>query len=297
MIIIFVVSAFLTFACLYLLYRDLYVSVMGMFLYTLMPYRIYIIFDKKDMGLTVAYTLLPILFFCYQKLLRKNVWAGVVFFTLIVLMLEVIGYFDTTFLILLCCALILCGTISKHWSLVTFSVFSVVLSVPLKLDYWRFLLLGHNNEFAVSLSTIAVNGYEIGDYFMSWLYREGRPGLGFGFLISIMLSSYLYLCTERRNDGIQCNGMFVSAIILMIFSFRWGMWDIVARVHPIIFRFISLMDSPGVLFGIGTAILSFPLAVSWVNYMSDDTYRSYSRKAAFCTVVISVAAAVNMIRV
>lgn len=277
----FVLSFIVSVAAFYFAFKDRVVAAFGAALYTFMPYRIYVCFCLKDKGQAAFWMLLPLVMMCLIKMYEDSkIRTRLLWMIPAVVSLAVLSRADATLTVVGCFVLILVGLMMKRFLYVPTALCSVLGSVAVNINYWRFILLGHQNNYSVEPVLIAGKGYYFGKYFMGWKNFDGLPGLGFGLLFSIALI-LIYLLDIKKNpesadikvEASQAEAskaetsrdvrktvgiLTLAAVILAAMAFHWGIWDIAQRVHPILLRFISSLSSPNVLFGFACTVLCIP---------------------------------------
>jgi len=113
----------------------------------------------------------------------------------------------------------------------------------------RYLLKGGMEVWRLPLSSISGSGYRLGQFFSSWTYRPGCPGLGMGLMIA--LANLVLICfVEGKQYVIKKYGYFVILLIwCSLMSMQVFPWDVVQRVCAVALRLIPLMETPGICFG------------------------------------------------
>lgn len=257
---------------LYFVYKDKLLSLFGALLYGLMPYRVYVCFDLKDLGQAVFWMVLPIIFLCLAKMYPDEKKKSSLLWSIPALILLCgIAKADCMLLFIFCGILFFLGLLLKRFLYLPLSVVAVLGSVAVNSAFWKFILLGHMNQYAVESELIASKGYSVGHFLMSWLYYEGRPGLGFGLLLALALILWYFLsdyekpdkCPYEKKERNRYLILVIFSAILGFLSMHLGIWDIAERVHPIFIRLISFINSPSVMFGFGCALLCIPAAKSY----------------------------------
>lgn len=262
---------------LYFSYKKKLVAIIGAFLYTFMPYRVYVCFDKKDMNQALFWMVVPLILVCLVRIYsEKNKKRSLLWMIPASIIVALLSLTDATLVVILACVIALAGLLLKRWLYIPIGIAGLAGGFFVNIDFWKFLILGHDNAYAVESISIAGRGYYFADYFMNWMYYEEKPGIGFGLLFSLGLILWIYLINlipekEKYNPECMNNKEMIMTVILSlavgIMAFHWGIWDLAERVHPIVLRFISTMKSPGLLMGFACGILCIPasdaIAILW----------------------------------
>lgn len=290
---LFSVSLVLSFLCFWDKHRNKHIALIGAILYSFMPYHLYHGFELKSISISVVFAFIPIVIFAINRYkVAENKREKVLWVVLAFGVSSLIGWINPTFLIVSCLFIIFAATINRGYFLVPFSLSVIAANGILKNNYWRFLLFGTENDCQVDLRTIAGNGYDLGDFFMIWIHRDGRPGLGIGLLISIFVVVYVLLSNNGKNKNANSRNLCApfGAIAL---SYKWGLWDMVARVHPIALRFVSLLGTPGILMGIGGILLCVSVLEYWEILLEEET--KFAKVLMSLTVLLNVVSGVLLI--
>lgn len=257
-------------SALYFSYKDKIIALYGAALYVLMPYRIYVCFDIKDIGQSIFWAVLPLIFACLVKAYDKSIGKKSFIWLLpAAALLAILSRADAVLVVIGSIILIFAGVLLRKFFYVAVSMTGLIGSFVINTDYWKFVLRGHINREFVDSVLIAGKGYYFGKYFMSWEYFENLPGLGFGLLLSLLLiCGYLirsFDVSENDDKNTERDKMIAKvsliAVLLAAVAFHWGFWDIIERAHPIMERFISSIASPNVFFGYGCAVLCIPASL------------------------------------
>lgn len=282
----FLFSIVISFVCWFFLYRDIFLAGIGTVIHSFSPYFIYVCFDIADSELALAYMAVPVVVVAITKCGEctegkdRIGWMALLFSAM-----TYIGIFHSTFWLVLSASTVIICLLSRQYILIPINLVTVLLNVLIRIDYWRFLFKGHINAYSVNLTTIADKGYEVGDFIMLWMYREGRPGIGFGVLISALVGIFLLVENKQEVCDKKYRSIQIVSVLLIIASYRWGIWDMVARVHPIILRFVSLVKTPGMLLGVGVSLLCIPMLDNWKRLLAGE--KKYSKYLGIGTAILS----------
>ncbi len=229
------------------LYQDKNIACMGTVLYITCPYRIYVCYDKGDLGMAAAWSLIPLFLWaifkiCEEKIHWKNISVAAVAFA-------AIGYANGV-LCLFTAGLALLLVLYKHKiSILLPLLVGGVFYLPCFAYLARYLVADGMSLWNIPVGTISAKGYRVGQFFTSWAYLEDCPGLGLGLLGALFVLLWLWI-VEDNIQVTKKHGFFVLTIFLFGYmSMLHFPWDIVQRVGAPFLRLISLMETPGICFG------------------------------------------------
>lgn len=175
----------------------------GVLLFILSPYRIYILYDKVDLGVVAAWVVIPLFFWGFFKFVKSERSVSVILLTAIAFAL--IGYAD--FVLWLMVALV--SILATVW----YRKFSVLISMFIGCILFLPGLLGKD---LILVEPMSSKGYMIGQFFTTWVYRQDYPGFGLGILLSI----FILVCLSTTIGNLKVKkkyGFFL--VITIIFSF------------------------------------------------------------------------------
>lgn len=230
-----------------LLFENENIAFMGALLYITCPYRIYICYDKADLGMAAAWSLIPlflwgILKICHDKLMLKSVIVAAATFA-------AIGYASGILFIITAGFALLLVVYKRKISIILPMFLGGILYLPGFIYLTRYIIGGGMSIWNIPVGSISANGYRLGYFFTSWVYRGDCPGLGLGLIGALSVLVWLWI-VEGNIKVTKKYGFFV----LTFFLFAWMSmllfpWDIVQRVGASMLRLISLMETPGICFG------------------------------------------------
>ncbi len=219
----------------------------GVLLFMTCPYRIYICYDKADLGMVAAWSFIPITFwgmlcFCkgkadWKRMLFAAVAIAAVAYSNGILWLAVVG-------------ILVVGLVwFRKWKGLFPVLAGVVLSVPGMTKWLQYLFTDALEHMNLPLRFAAPEGYVLGQFFSSWVYREDCPGFGLGLLLGLALFGWLCF-TEWGLMSHKRYGFGWFVLLLTAFmSMQRFPWDILQRLGTPFLRFISLIEVPGMFFG------------------------------------------------
>ena len=229
----------------------------GVLLYMTCPYRIYVCYELADVERAAAWLLLPLYVLALMGIVRKRSLANIAFAGTVV---AAIGYEDTMlFVFVLGLTLIAAVVLRKPWFLLS-AAFGLMLGLPIIYGLIGFLFQGIFNELGISAKSIMGSGYRFGEYFQSFAYREGHPGMGLGMLICLLTGVWLAFVKGVKEEHKICRFFGVTAVVLTVLSFYLFPWDVIQRLGEWALIFVTLIDTPAFFWGLALACLCVPAA-------------------------------------
>lgn len=182
----------------------------GVLLFMLSPYRVYILFDKADLGAVAAWAVIPLLLWGIIRLAKGDKRLATILVTAI--SFASIGYADYRIWVFM----LLVTIVSILWYRKFLMIFSIIFGSVLFLPELIFLIrsINQNKDFLL-MEGMTSKGYLIGQFFTTWVYRTDYPGFGIGVLLSIVC--LICLSFERKNLKIYKKyGYFVTVTMIFI---------------------------------------------------------------------------------
>lgn len=230
-----------------MLFQERIAVVFGTIFYMTCPYRIYLLYDAANFGRIVVWMLIPALILGVAGVYRYGYRTKYLFIGGIAL--AGIGYADC---ILFFVAL---GTIllSAMWyrKVNSFMIVGLgsVLFLPGLMYLARYLFTDNMDAFGIPLGDIAVGGYQLGQFFSSFAFRAGLPGMGLALFGGLILFCWLQF-TEHSFAGKNIGFYVISSLFFSLLSLTAFPWGILQRLGTPFLKLIPLMETPAVLFGI-----------------------------------------------
>lgn len=225
----------------------------GVLFYMTSPYRLYLCYDRGDMGRLVAWMLLPFLIKAlYEVANEKKGWKA---YIVVGLAFAGIGYADN---VLACIAIgitVLGAVCYRKWRMLLPILAGTVLWFPGALRFVKYVLLGATDVANMPLYTIAENGYMPGRFFAIYAYPENMPGLGVGLLWGMLIFVWL-LTTGKMQQKEKYSLLGVAALLFTWMSTEFFLWDFLQRIAAPLLRLISLIQNPNVFWGIACIAFS-----------------------------------------
>lgn len=219
----------------------------GVLLYMTFPYRIYVCYDLADMGQAAAWMLLPLYIWGLlgiaeqKKRIKSMVIAAAA--------LAGIGYAGSVFFLVAAGCTVLAAIFEKKISLLIPVAAGAVLGMPGLLPLIKYLFINGREELGMPLQSIMEKGYSASNFFSSFAYREGRPGMGLALFIGILTLIWLYFV--KGSMKLPKRAVFAAAlsVLFLICSMKGFPWDILQRLGTWALRLIPLFGSPALFFG------------------------------------------------
>lgn len=254
---------------------------MGVMLYMTNPYRIYVCYDAANLSQATAWMLLPLYVWAVYGAFSsgESLWD----FVIAALALAGMGYADLLFFLSAAGITILAEIIQRKITPCTAVVAGSLLFFPGLLRLGRYLFTEEFAEWEIPLQKIMEKGYHVGQFFTSYVFRDGKPGMGLGMMICLLLA--LWLKVIYRDAGADKSkrcfvyiGLFFTVISLTCFP-----WDILQRLGGWAVKLISLIGTPAVFWGMAIAAFCIPAAESLERFLQYE-----NRFAANILIVVVV---------
>lgn len=237
-------------------------AVIGVLLYLICPYRIYVCYDLADTSQAVAWMLLPVYGWAMcgiaqgdkrvKGMLKEIVIGGVA--------LAGIGYVNEIFFLTVFGVTLLAGPVWRRLRVWLPAFAGAVLCAPRLYQLAKYLFLGQGPYEEVSLNVIMEKGYRVGELFSAFVYKEGHPGMGLGILICLVAGLWLRFVKGVGKEDAVSKALMVIAGLLMVLSLRYFPWDVVQRLGGWSLRLVGLIGTPAFFGGIAFACLCVPAA-------------------------------------
>lgn len=238
--------------------QDTATVVCGVLFYMSCPFRIYLCFDKADVGQALVWALTPLL---TGGLARAGRGRSRLYGAAAAIAYAAIWYADARWGILLGAgaALYLLLWKRRPGSLLYLAA-GGALSAPAVIYLARYLLKGGMEVWDLPLGSIAENGYAPGLFLTSWAYRPDHPGLGLALTGALVLLLWARWTGHNGSMERSVKGLLVSAGVLTLASLRYFPWDYVQRLGTPFLRLVGLLETPGVFWGLADMLLAVPAA-------------------------------------
>lgn len=231
------------------LFRNEWTAFWGTFFYMTWPYRLYITYDQVNWARCIAFMFMPvfvwIIFRLYTEtgkrkwktvLIGAMVWAG-------------IAYADWVVALILAAATMVSVVWYRKWIALLSLCIGVALYFPGIKYLLRYLIKGGMEQWNLPLGSIMPNGYSVGRFLVSFMYKDGQPGIGLGLLGAIMVLLGLWFTKSDFKWQKQYNFPIFATVVLLVASLQFFPWDLAQRMAAPFMRMIGLWESPAVFFG------------------------------------------------
>lgn len=219
----------------------------GVLLYMTCPYRVYLCYDKADLGMVAAWSVVPLFVWAVIKIAKKEAewWCT----ELAALFLALVGYADNNMFLFTLVMFVILFLFYRKWKMWIPVIVGSILYLPGAINLFRYLLNGGKEAWELPLQSIAGNGYSVGQMLSSWTYLGDHPGLGLGLLGALLVLGWLAF-SEGDLRVFKQYGMFATvAVAFAVLSMPLFVWDVAQRVGAPLQRWIALMETPGICFG------------------------------------------------
>ena len=144
-------------------------------------------------------------------------------------------------------------------------------------------------ELGMSLGSIMPKGYTPGQYFSSYAWRDGHPGMGLGMMVCLMTAAWLGFVEGEKENRKVCRAFGGLALFLGLLSLRYFPWDYVQRLGIWALKLVSLAGTPAVFWGMAFFALCVPAAGG-----VDRIRRKENSPAAFAVPALVAAACLGL---
>lgn len=226
----------------------------GLLLYMTSPYRIYICYDIADMTQAIIWMLLPLYAWAVAGILTGN--KSIKEWLVAAVALAGIGYADAVFFVIFAGITFVAGLLKrKIWIFIPLFG-GALLYGPGVYRMAKCLFTSQYDVLGIQTSLIMENGYRFGEFFTAYTWKPGHPGMGMGLLICLLTG--IWLRFVKGDVQIQAGNkvLWASALIASVMALCYFPWDFVQRLGSWALRFVSLMETPALFWGIACSILS-----------------------------------------
>lgn len=245
------------------LFSDKYITFFGVLFYLTCPYRLSMCSGQASFSGALVWALLPLYVWAVSELFGKQK-KSLAALTGAALILAVIGFADIImFLILL--TLTLLTALWLRRAVILIPCFGAMLCCPGRLFSLTTYLLSPIETETLPLHSIMSAGYLPGQFFSGYAYQEGQPGAGMGILLGLAVLLWLLLVEGSLKLPGICKTFLGLGAFLSVLSLRIFPWDLFQRLGLWALRLISLLNSPGIFFGLACFCLCIPAGYGMGN--------------------------------
>ncbi len=233
-------------------------ALLGFLLYMTSPYRIYVSYDSAEIFRVIVYMLLPLYGWAFWGIFKgRRRSIGILTGALA---LAGIGYAEPAFFPVVLGLSLVAGLVAKKLPVLAMSGLGSFCFLPGLLRLFRYLFSESPNEVLPQPELIMDKGYRFGEFFTSYAWRDGHPGMGLGMLVCLMSGLWLLL-TDRGEEGARSARdtgirlVTLTAIFLCVLSLRYFPWDILQRLGKWSLRLVTLFETPSLFWGLAYSLL------------------------------------------
>ncbi|MCM1091257.1 MAG: hypothetical protein NC092_06920 [Butyrivibrio sp.] len=240
----------------------------GVLLYMSCPYRIYVCYDLADMAQAVVWAVIPLYIWAVLGIVRnrKMNQKNMLNLGVATLSLAGIGYTNLMQMLVVAGFTLLVALCAREWFLLVSLTAGSALTLPHLLGLYRYLFRGAYEELGLPVNSIMGSGYVLGEFFSSFVYREGHPGVGLGMMLCLLTGLWLMFVKGEKLTGDKplsfsrkaCVWFVALAAVLLLMSLQAFPWEYVQRLGQWALKLVSLLETPGIFFGMAQIALCVP---------------------------------------
>lgn len=228
----------------------------GLLLYMTNPYRIAVCYDMANMNQAVIWMLMPLYAWALVGILRDS--KGIKDIVIAAVALAGIGYADVKLFLFFMGIAVLPAIIKRKAKVVGALASGMLLFLPGLYRLLQYLFMGRFQELGLSQQVIMENGYRFGEFFTGYTWKAEHPGMGMGIFLCLMIGLWLKLVNNQSLAHKESNVFLIMAVVFAAMSLCSFPWDFVQRLGGWALKFVSLLESPGLFFGMAVACLCVP---------------------------------------
>lgn len=236
------------------LYREPAAVLLGVTLYMTCPYRLALCYEQENPALSTAWALVPWYFYGLSGVKKTGKSRGLSM-ALAAAALAAVGYESSVMLVVLLLITLFFLLLSKEYLYALIPALGgVLLWLPRGRHFLGYLFTSGTVP-EIPISSITEKGYALSDFMTSWVFSEGRPGLGMGLLLG--LAALLWTVVAGGNRCSRENKVCLTLAVLCLWgATRFFPWDMVQRLGEWALKFVSLLETPALFFGFACLFLS-----------------------------------------
>lgn len=254
---------------------------MGIVLYLTNPYRIYVCYDLANLSQATAWMLLPLYAWAVCMLTAPGRKVG----KLLVAgaSLACLGYADTVSFLTAAGITLLAAIISRRGLFCLSVMAGGILFLPGLYRLCRYLFTDDFLDWNMPLQMIMGKGYRFGQFFSSYAFRDGKPGMGLGMMVCLLAAVWVRFVYREGEKDKGKNGFLQIALFLSVLSLSCFPWDILQRLGAWSVKLVSLINTPSVFWGMAIAAFCIPAAAGM-----ERLAKGRDRTAAIVTLAAAV---------
>lgn len=232
----------------------------GIVLYMTCPYRIFLCYDVSNLFEAIVWMLLPLYVMMLAHLLSQQ-RAKIITVLLSSFLLAGIGYSHLILYLTIAALTCLAGILLRKFRLLLPVLFSTVITLPCLYRLAAYLFGNFAAGWNLPLQSIMKNGYLPGQFFSSYAFRDGHPGMGLGLLTCLFAGIWLSFVAGQKISSRLYRPALVLFLLLTLLSLSSFPWDLVQRLGLWALKLVSLIGSPAIFWGLGLAVFALPAAL------------------------------------
>lgn len=243
------------------LFEDKLVAMFGVLLFMTCPYRVWLCYNVADLGKAAAWMLVPLFLWAMQGICSGDgngmKWKEILIASIA---LAGIGYADSIMLL----AAAGCAALEIVWYRKTAGVLPILMGgclyLPGAVYLMRYLIRGGMEAWNLPIRSIVEEGYLFRHFFTSFVFLDGKPGLGLGVFGALLALMWLLFAGDGGKIMKKYGFYVVLSLLFLILSLSYFPWELVQRIGAVFLRLVSLFDIPGIFFGYASFFLCVPAA-------------------------------------
>lgn len=218
----------------------------GVLFYCTSPYRLYICYGLEDVYQAAVWMLLPLYIWAAAGIVNNhNIGKNLAIASLV---LGAAGYGDVPQMLIIMGITVMAAIWFRKPMLLAVLAAGGLTALPVLLRLGKYLFVEGLDGLEGLPATIMGLGYEPGEFFRIFVYREGHPGMG-GMLFALAVGLWLWFVKGQKG---WANGFcLVAAGVLLLCSFKYFPWEYAQRPGIWALKLIALFRTPTVFFGHG----------------------------------------------
>lgn len=241
-----------------------YPVLLGTLLYMSCPYRVYLCYDLADMAQVAVWAMLPLYIWAVLGIVRRERYL--VNLGVAAVSLAGIGYANLMNMLVAAGFTLIAALCARKLFLLIPLAAGSALTLPCLLRLYYYLFRGAYESFGIPVNSIMESGYDFGDFFSIFVYRENRPGMGLGMMLCLLTGLWLMFVKGQKLMGDRpvsssrkvCVCLIALAAVLLCMSLQYFPWEYVQRLGQWALKLVSLLETPGVFWGMAQIALCVP---------------------------------------